>query len=250
MQAPIRYDVYSLTWREYAVLVAAAGIVLAGAGYLFYNSVWMALLFALLALRFPRMRAAALVAGRKAELVMQFRQSLFSLSSSLSAGRSVENAFTDAIPDLKLLYPERGAFIIAEFERIRGKLNNGEPIEAALRDFGGRSGVEDIANFADVFVICKRSGGNLVEVVRRSAHLIGEKIEIQQEIAVMVAQKRFESKALGLAPVGIVALLAISSPDYMAPLYGNAAGFAVMTACLLALLGCFATMRFIMNIKV
>ena len=37
---------------------------------------------------------------------MQFKQTLYSLGSSLAAGRSVENSFKEVAKDLRLLYPD------------------------------------------------------------------------------------------------------------------------------------------------
>jgi tight adherence protein B len=127
-------------------------------------------------------------------------------------------------------------------------MENGEPVERAIADFSERSGIEEIAQFADVFVICKRTGGDLVEVIRRTANMIGDKLEMEQEIAVLVAQKRFEAKALSLIPFALVAFLAWSSPDYMAPLYGLA-GNLLMTGALAVLAFCYWLSQSIMNIK-
>ncbi|GIP32676.1 type II secretion system F family protein [Paenibacillus sp. J2TS4] len=187
---------------------------------------------------------------RKAELNDQFRQALFSLSSSLTAGKSVESGWAETIRDLKTLYSNPNTYIIVEFERMNRKIQNGETIESALIEFGGRAGSEDIDNFVDVFVTCKRSGGNLIDVIRRTANMIGEKIEIQQEISVVIAQKKFESNILTVAPLAVIGLLSFSSPDYMAPLYSGMAGPTVMTVCLLLLLGCFWIVKKIMDIKV
>jgi tight adherence protein B len=87
-------------------------------------------------------------------------------------------------------------------------------------------------------------------VIRRTAAMIGEKIEIQQDIALLIAQKRFESRILSFAPLVIVALLSFSSPDYMLPLYEGYIGKTIMTLALLFLFVCFSVTNKIMNIQV
>ena len=55
---------------------------------------------------------------------------------------------------------------------------NNIPIEALLSNFAQRSGVEDIENFANVFATCYRKGGNIKEIIKNTAEIIGDKIEI------------------------------------------------------------------------
>ncbi|MEH7087354.1 pilus assembly protein TadB, partial [Neobacillus drentensis] len=111
------------------------------------------------------------------------------------------------------------------------------------------AGIEDITNFADVFTVCKRTGGDLVEVVRRTSTMIGEKMDIQQEISVMVAQKKFESKVIMLAPVGFLAFLNMSAPDFMTPMYSGV-GIIVSTFALFGLIACSVWILRIMDIRV
>jgi tight adherence protein B len=245
----IDYGIYEMNRKEKLLAIAAASCVLIGIAYVFYQSLLVCSLFAVMGLLYPSVRQKALRDKRQHQLSVQFKQALSCLSGSLAAGKSVENAFADAVIDLKLLYPDPKCCIIAEFEIILRKLQNGETIEAAIADFSRRAKLEDVANFADVFSTCKRTGGNLVEVVRRTSGIIGEKLEIQQDIAVMLAQKRFEAKVLAAAPILIVAVLKASAPDYMEPLY-HGFGYVVMTSALAVLSLCFWLTKQIMNIKV
>lgn len=53
------------------------------------------------------------------------------------------------------------------------------------------------------------------------------------DIRVLVSQKKFESKIMAVAPLGILLFLRMSSPDYVEPLYGfDGAGPVVMTFAL------------------
>ncbi|MFB7813831.1 type II secretion system F family protein [Paenibacillus chitinolyticus] len=243
------YGSYRMTGREMLLTSGLSGLVFAGIAFIFYKEPLLALLCALLGLLVPRFRKVRLITGRKAKLILQFKQALYCMSTSLTAGRSVENSIREAWKDLQLLYPDPNCLIIREFEIIVRRLDNGEPIEHAVADFAVRAQCDDITNFSDVFTTCKRTGGNLVEVIRRTAGIIGDKLDIEQDISVMVAQKKLESRVLLAAPVCMVAVLSFSSPDYMAPLYSGA-GPLIMTGGLLALGGCLWLTGKIMDIKV
>lgn len=246
----INYSDYKFQPGEYMVSVVLAAAVWFAVGYTFYKNIAFALFLSLAGFLYPLTRKKTQIRKRKAELGVQFRQALQAMASSLSAGRSVENCFIAAVQDLKLQYMNPKTYILQEFERIHHKIMNGESAEQALQEFSERAGLDEVTEFTDVFVICKRTGGNLVEVVRKTAQIIGDKMETQQEIAVMLAQKKFESKVLGAAPIAIVALLSFSSPDYMAPLYGQASGAAMMTVFLLLLAACLWLTNKIMDIRV
>jgi tight adherence protein B len=176
---------------------------------------------------------------RQKQLALQFKHALQALSSALGAGKSLESAFVEAIADLRLLYPDPRTYIVKELETINSQVENRIPIEKAFRQFSQRSGVEDIGEFGEIIVACKRSGGDLSYVIRRTSDLMGEKLDMEQEIAVLVAQKRFESRMLSVIPIAVIGLLKFSSDDYMQPLY-HGTGRVVMTLSLLTL--CFSIM--------
>ncbi len=244
------YRSYRLTRKEYALSWMGAGLAASLLAMLFYHSWLAAAAFFFAGLLYPKRRAVQVARKRREELNMQFKQALYSLSSLLSAGQSVENAFRSVSRDLLLIYPHPDTPIIREMERVVRRMDHGITVEEALRDFAERSGLEDVVNFAGVFAVSKRTGGNLVEVVRRTSQIIAEKIEVKQEIAVMMAQKKFESRILSCAPLVIVAFLSLSSPDYMQPLYGNPRGIAIMTVSLAALLFCFWISQKWMNLDI
>ncbi|MBU5345077.1 type II secretion system F family protein [Paenibacillus lautus] len=243
------YGVYHLSMRQRMGCIILGGLVFFSIGYLFYHNLILSLLLGTAGLTIPKFWRRFMLERRRKTLNLHFKQALYSLSSSLSAGRSVENGFRDAVQDLLLLDPGGTSDLIFELKVIVSRMEYGEPIEVALQDFARRAGMEDMENFADVFSTCKRTGGDLVEVVRRTSSVIGEKLDIQQEISVMIAQKRFESKALLAAPFLLLLFMNLTSPDYMETMYSGP-GIMISTFALAALGGCFLWISKMMNIKV
>nr|WP_234414450.1 type II secretion system F family protein [Paenibacillus sp. CAA11] len=244
-----RYDEYVLTPRQRLLTLMAGCACLFGVGYVFFHHCFLSLLLALGGGRVPKYWSRYLLRRRREILGLHFKQALYSLSSSLAAGRSVENGFREAIQDLRMLYPDGNNDMIRELSIIVTRLEYGQPIEEALMDFSRRASNEDINNFADVFVTCKRTGGDLVEVVRRTSNVIGEKLEVSQEIAVLIAQKRLESKLLLGAPIFFLIFMNLTSPDYMKPLYSG--GGLIISGVALLLFGlCMLLISKIMDIRV
>ncbi|GLX67681.1 type II secretion system F family protein [Paenibacillus glycanilyticus] len=243
------YDQYRLSYSQFTGSVAVGACILFIAVYLIYHSVIVSCLFAMAGLTAPRLYKNALLARRKDRLQLQFKEALYSLSSSLAAGRSVENAFLATIDDLKMLYPDPNAELLIEFQMIKHRLDNAEPLEQALRSLARRAHIDDITQFADVFAVCKRSGGDLVEVMKKTSQTIGEKLEVKQEISVLLAQKRFEARIMMGVPFAFLGFLSAFAPDYMKPLYGGA-GYVLLTIGLAILAFCFWLIHRIMRIRV
>ncbi|WP_028612164.1 type II secretion system F family protein [Paenibacillus harenae] len=242
------YGQYPLSRSEFAAAAAAAALAIFAAVYLFYHSAIIAGFASTLGILAPRFRRETLLVRRQERLKLQFKEALFSLTSSLAAGRSLENAFLSALDDLKLLYPDPRTELLLEFQIVSFRMDNAEPIEYALRNFADRACIEEITQFVDALAACKRSGGDLLEVMKRTSSIISEKLEIEQEIAVMIAQKRFEGKIMMAVPFVFLAFLGFAAPDYMAPLYAGA-GYLLLTGAFLLLLLCFWLMSRIMNIR-
>ncbi|MNJ39131.1 Bacterial type II secretion system protein F domain protein [compost metagenome] len=243
------YRDYVLSGRQTVLCLVVGGALLLVVGYIFFHSWILALILACGTVFVPKPWSRYLLRRRREALSLNFKQALYSLSSSLAAGRSVENGFREAIQDLRLLYPDGTNDLIIELGIICTRLEYGEPIEDALQDFSRRAGMEDISNFADVFMTCKRSGGDLVEVVRRTSSIISEKLEISQEISVMIAQKRFEAKAMLASPVLFLLFMDLTSPEYMQPLH-HGAGLVISAVALILFVICSWIMMKIMDIRV
>lgn len=228
----IDYNIYKMTSTEKLVSILTAAAIIFIAGYVFYRSIVLSLLLTPISFLYPQNKVRAIIRKRKEELNLQFREALYSVSSSVSAGKSIESAFKNALKDLALQYPDPETYIIRELEYINRKIEMNETIEDALADFAERSHIEDIRNFADVFAICKRTGGNLIHVIKNTADIITEKIDIKQEIKIMLTEKRLEHKVLNLMPVMIVLLLSTSADEFMKPVFTEPLGRAAMTAAI------------------
>ncbi len=133
------YTVYTLSTVQKSMCILFSGVLFAMIGYLFYHQWILSLLCAAGAVVMPRYFRKFLLQRRRSALSIQFKQALYSLSSSLSAGRSVENGFREAVEDLRLLSPDGDHDLIFEFNIITACLEIGQPVEAALQDLARRA---------------------------------------------------------------------------------------------------------------
>ena len=246
----IDYDVYVMSKEEKIFNIALAAIVIFAIGYMCYHSLILSALLAVFAIKWPKMRVKQIIKKRHAELAIQFKDMLYSLSSSLSAGKSVETGLKECLQDLRIIYPDDDAYIIQEISYIVRGVEMNETIEDMFGQFAERAHNEDIENFVDIFKTCKRTGGDMVQVIKTTSQTIGEKIEIKQEINTMISGKKFEFKALMVMPIFLILLLSVSSADYMAPVFETAVGHIVMTIAIILFAIAYVVGDKIMTIEV
>ena len=179
----------------------------------------------------------------------QFKDALTSLCVAVHAGYSVESAVKACTRDLERLYG-RGADVVEEFRYIESQQHVSVPLEELFLDFGERSQVEDIENFASVFYTAKRTGGDMNQVLQKVSRMLGDKIDVKKEIEATLAAKKSEQMIMSLMPAGIIVYLQMTSPGFLSVLYGNPFGIAAMSICLVIYAAAYWMGRKIVDIEV
>ena len=199
--------------------------------YLFYRSVLVFVLGLFLVKRFFREREKDLCEKRKEKLAGEFLVAMQSVTTSLTAGYSVETAFEDALAELSGMYGEKD-MILQEFRYIVSQLHMNRNLEELLTGLADRSGIEDIRNFAELFAVAKRSGGNLIAIIRSAVRNISRKEETRREIGTALSAKKMEQNMMSLIPCLILLYVQTVSPGFLDGMYHNIAGVTVMSLAL------------------
>lgn len=216
-----------------------SAVVTVFAAFFFYRSLWATLPLLPAGVMFFRKIRRGKGEQEREELKEQFRECILAAGALLGAGYSVENAFLECGQDMELMYG-KDALICGELKMVRRGLNINVSLEELLTDFGERSGCEEVVQFAEVFAIAKRNGGNLAEIIRSSAGLISRKAELKREIDTLLSGKKMEMNIMRLMPFAILAYIGSANPGYFDILYSGLYGRLIMTGCLAAYLGAYA----------
>lgn len=227
------YSVYIFSGKEKVVMFVQWVGICGMLAYFFYRSLIAFVVLMFFYPMFLRWRREAYKKKRRWELTLAFKEVVETVAGNLQGGNSVENAFRNAYGDLKPLYGD-DADIIKELQAIGRGLDSNLVLEGLLLDFGKRSGVSDIMDFADIFAAAKRAGGNLKEIISDTAQTISEKIDMKRELRILISEKQFEQKIMSVIPFFILAYIGFTSPGYFDTLYGNIGGVGIMTGCLAA----------------
>ena len=225
------YDDYHFSLKEFLKYLGQALALCIMADYLFYKNIWVLFLMLPVPVFYLKWQRKQLIRERRKKLNYQFKDALTSLSVAVHAGYSVESAVKACTRDLERLYG-RGADVVEEFRYIESQQHVSVPLEELFLDFGERSQVEDIENFASVFYTAKRTGGDMNRVIQKVTRMLGDKIDVKREIEATLAAKKSEQMIMSLMPVGIILYLQMTSPGFLNVLYGNPFGIAAMSICL------------------
>lgn len=226
------YSEYHLSLKEGVAVSMEGAFLVAVIGYFFYRSALACIFLFPLFVLFVREKKKDLAKKRRRELSIQFKDLVLALSANVKAGYSIENALRESYRDMELLYGADSPICFEVRHMLRG-LDNNMVLEKLLYDLGVRSGLPDIMQFADVFLIAKRGGGNLTEILEKTAEMVEQKIETDKEIQLMVGAKKMEQKIMNMVPFLIIFYIGTTSRGFFDVLYHNLVGVAVMTACLL-----------------
>lgn len=229
------YTEYHVTMQERCMFLSQGILLCVLVNWLFYRSILALLVMVPVPYLWLRFCVKERNKKRKKELNYQFRDALHMMSVSLRAGYSIENSLHEAEKDMRRMN-QKGSEMIRELSYINHQIKVSIPVEELLIDLGERSGQEDIQNFASVFAIARRTGGDLVEIISDCADKIGEKIEVDKSIEISVAAKKFEQNIMSLMPVCIMMYMQLTSPGYFDKLYGTLFGVIFMSICLMVYL--------------
>ncbi len=217
--------------------------------YLFYESVIAFIALLPFGIWYFLRWEAECIGKKQREFQAQFREAIQSVSSSMRVGYSVENAMKEAKRDLSLLYSEDTA-IQREFTHMVRQIYLQVPMEQIMEEWSGRVCQEDVRNFVNVFVMAKKSGGNMLGIIKSTTDQIREKLEVRAEIETMLAARKYEFKVMSAIPFGMIAYMKVSFPEFMGALYGNMLGIGVMSVCLGIYFGAYMLGERIVNIEV
>lgn len=209
--------------------IIAAGMAV---GILFYDSLIISgVIAAILIVAMPGYKEGC-IRKHQQTLLMQFKDLLYSVSASVSSGRNMAGALAEAKEFCGTSY-EESDYIMIELEHMTAMLENGNETDTeVLYDFARRSGLEDVQDFARVYENCKTSGANLNNAITTAVKLIGDKIELEDELKSQLSQKLFEGRIVGISPFVMVLMIKLTAPDYIRPMTETTEGLIITTISL------------------
>ena len=212
--------------------------------YFFYRSLLAFFLLLPGVYRYRSFRKQGILRQKQEKLQLQFKELLLAVNTNMQAGYSIENAFLNSRRDMLQLFGSDSE-IVKELEILKKGMGNGIPLSRLLKDLGERSGEGEIREFAEVFVTAGETGGRWNDIMKKTVDMIQLRMEIKEEIAVLIHAKKTESRIMSVIPFFILFYMDLTSQGYFDMLYHQPVGIVIMTACM-----CLYCTAFLMGEKI
>ncbi len=139
------------------------------------------------------------------------------IARSLRAGHSLPSALLNVAQEVAdPLGPE--------FQQCADEMTFGLPFREALLNLFRRFPLQDLQFLVAAILVQKETGGNLAELLDKTAAVLRSRIQLQQKVKVYTAQGRMTGIILVALPFVCFILLNIVRPGYTSPLFETETG--------------------------
>jgi len=157
------------------------------------------------------------------------------------------HAFVSA---LQITASESRAPMADELRKVFDEIQLGLGVPSALQHLASRIDSKEIRYFVVAVLIQNETGGNLADVLRKTASLIRERQKIAGVVRVLSAEGRISAWILSVMPFLLAFFLYLINPEFVSALWKDPMGLAMLGVSLgLMLLGIFWMSRMV-RIKV
>lgn len=240
---PSRILDFSLIFAALAAF-SAIGIVAYYTGNLSWTKITLfGLAGAAAAFPMPRFYLMILRKQRLRKFNEQLEDALLSMSSSLKAGFSINQA-------LEVIAQENRHPISFEFSLLMQELRLGVSLEDALEKMNRRLECPDFELVAVSILTARQTGGELTATLERLAGVIRERVRISARIRALTAQGRMQAVIIALMPFGLFFAMMNIVPDMMNAFYSTVVGILCLLAVIAMDITGFFMIRKITNIDI
>lgn len=186
---------------------------------------------ALFAFPAPRLYLKLLHKHRMVKFNEQLEDALSSMSSSIKAGFSINQA-------METVAEENKRPISFEFSLLVQELRLGVPLEKALENMVARLDSPDLELVATALITARQTGGELTQILDRLAAVIRERMRIANKLRSMTAQGRLQAIIIGIMPFALMFAMAHVAPDTMRIFFNSTIGIiAIIVVVILDVVG-------------
>ena len=189
------------------------------------------LLAAAIGFAVPYLRVSLQRSQRLEKIEEQLPDAIDMVKRALRAGHTFNSA-------IQLVSEDMGAPIGKEFELTFSDLNYGNDVRRAMLGLLNRVPSVTVMALVTSVLVQRDTGGNLAEILDQIAKVVRGRFRFGRKLRSLSAEGRMSAWVLGLMPLGLIALLSISSPTYLPLLLEKPVGQKLLyAAAILGVLG-------------
>jgi len=148
---------------------------------------------------------------------LQLPDAIDLIARSLRAGHSLPSALLNVAEEV-------ADPLGSEFRQCADEMSYGLPFREALLNLFRRFPLQDLQFLVAAILVQKETGGNLAELLDKTAAVLRSRIQLQQKVKVYTAQGRMTGIILVALPFVCFILLNIVRPGYTSPLFETEVG--------------------------
>jgi tight adherence protein B len=151
---------------------------------------------------------------------------------------------------LEMVGRELAEPLASEFRTLHEEQSLGLPLRDAILNLVERVPRDDLRFLATALMLHKETGGNLVQILDKTAALLRERARLRGQLRIYTAQGRITGWILGFAPFALFGLISLVNRDYEKLLFTEPLGlYMVYTGGVMMILGVLI-IRKIIDVKV
>lgn len=171
----------------------------------------------------PRWVLGFLVKGRAQKFTEAFADAVDIIVRGIKSGLPVHDC-------LKIIGKECPEPLAGEFRTLTENVAMGVPMDAALEKMYERMPTNELRFFSIVLAIQQKTGGNLAEALSNLSTVLRARKLMKEKIKALSAEAVASAFIIGLLPPGVVILISVTSPAYMAPMFSDPRGHLMLLA--------------------
>jgi tight adherence protein B len=232
-------------WRASSVLLCSLGVAVVG-GWLvfaFAANVLIGVVAALGAAAIPYLILIVLRAKRWHDFDSLLPEAVDLMARGLRAGHSISAV-------MEMVGKEIADPVGAEFQALHKEQSLGLPLRDAMMGLVERMPLDDMRFLATAVLLQKESGGNLAQILDKTALVMRERARLKGQLQIYTAQGRITGWILCAAPFFMFALISAINHEYEKPLFSTPVGLKMVYGALgLMVLGVLV-IRKVIDVKV
>jgi tight adherence protein B len=169
----------------------------------------------------------AYVSFKRGQRLGKFEQGLPDALELMVGALRVGHSFNAAMGMVTRECPDP---VSTEFRITFDQQNFGLDLRTALENMTTRIPLQDLKIAVTAILIQRESGGNLAEVLEKTAYVIRQRFRLKKQVMVHTAQGRLTGWVLTLLPIVLGIVLYVVSPDTMSLLWKRELGIKILYA--------------------
>lgn len=150
---------------------------------------------------------------------------------------------------LKVIARETPDPVGSEFALLVEGIAVGVDLEEGMRRMTTRMPLPELNFFSIVLLIQQKTGGNLAEALGNLSGVLRARKMMREKIQALSSEAKASAFIIGSLPPGVLVIISLISPDYMAPMFNSATGQMMLLGSGLWMLMGVLIMRGMINFK-